>query len=56
MKKQHEFLSELVRTCDNETLPLLIGGDFNIIRRKQEQNGNNFNTRWPFISMLSSRV
>jgi hypothetical protein len=30
-------------------LPLLIGGDFNIIRRKEEKNNNNFNTRWPFM-------
>jgi hypothetical protein len=23
-----EFLAELVRLCENETLPLLVGGDF----------------------------
>jgi hypothetical protein len=28
-----EFLAELVRTCENEQLPMLLGGDFNIIRR-----------------------
>jgi len=27
-----EFLSELVRMCESESLPLLVGGDFNIIR------------------------
>jgi hypothetical protein len=32
--KKPEFLSELVRTCDNEQLPLLIGGDINIRIRK----------------------
>jgi hypothetical protein len=42
-EKKPEFLSELVRMCDNETLPLLIG---NIIRRIEEKNNNNFNTRW----------
>jgi hypothetical protein len=26
------FLTELVHLCSKETLPLLIGGDFNIIR------------------------
>jgi endonuclease/exonuclease/phosphatase family metal-dependent hydrolase len=30
-------------------LPLLIGGDFNIIQRKEEKTNNNFNTRWPFL-------
>jgi hypothetical protein len=28
-----DFLAELVRTCENETLPILVGGYFNIIRR-----------------------
>jgi hypothetical protein len=26
-----------------------VGGDFNIIRRKEEKNNDNFNTRWPFL-------
>jgi hypothetical protein len=30
-------------------LPVLVGGDFNIIRRKEEKNNDNFDTRWPFI-------
>jgi hypothetical protein len=28
-----DFLAELVRICEDEPLPLLVGGDFNIIRR-----------------------
>jgi hypothetical protein len=43
------FLAELVRICENEMLPLLVGGDFNIIRRKEEKNNENFHARWPFI-------
>jgi exonuclease III len=43
------FLDEPVRICENETLPLLVGGDFNIIRRKEEKNNENFHARWPFI-------
>jgi hypothetical protein len=43
------FLAELVRICDNETLPLMVGGDFNIIRRKEEKNNDNFCARWPVI-------
>jgi hypothetical protein len=27
----------------------LVGGDFNIIRRKEEKNNENFHARWPFI-------
>jgi hypothetical protein len=44
-----EFLAELVRMCENEPLPMLVGGDFNIIRRQDEKNKDNFNDRWPFI-------
>ena len=43
-----EFLADLVRICD-EQLPLLIGGDFNIIRWAYEKNNNNFDGRWPFL-------
>jgi hypothetical protein len=28
---------------------MLVGGDFNIITRKEEKNNDNFNARWPFI-------
>jgi hypothetical protein len=28
-----DFLAKLVRICEDEPLPLLVGGDFNIIRR-----------------------
>jgi hypothetical protein len=43
------FLVELVRVCENEMLPLMVGGDFNIIRRQEEKNNENFYARWPFI-------
>ena len=44
-----DFLAELVRICENETRPMLVGGDFNVIRRQEEKNNSNFNARWPFI-------
>jgi hypothetical protein len=44
-----EFLAELVRICEDESFPMLVGGDFNIIRRREEKNNDNFNARWPFI-------
>jgi hypothetical protein len=28
---KHLFLSELVRMCESELLPMLLGGDFNIL-------------------------
>jgi hypothetical protein len=46
---KHEFLVELVRMCESESLPLLLGGDFNILRSREEKNNNNFNPRWPFV-------
>jgi hypothetical protein len=44
-----DFLAELVRICESDNLPMLVGGDFNIIRRQGEKNNHNFNARWPFI-------
>ena len=43
------FLSELVCICDAETLPILVGGDFNLIRRQEEKNNDRFNARWPLV-------
>ena len=37
------FLSKLVRTCQQNPYPTLIGGDFNIMRHSKEKNKNNFN-------------
>lgn len=47
--KEH-FLAELVNMCSNERLPILIGGDFNIIRNPQgEKNNANYSDRWLFL-------
>jgi endonuclease/exonuclease/phosphatase family metal-dependent hydrolase len=46
---KESFLAELVQTCDNEKLPLCIGGDFNIIRNSSEKNNDRFEGRWPFL-------
>jgi exonuclease III len=43
------FLSELVRTCEDENLPMLLAGDFNILRRREDKSNNNFNPRWIFV-------
>ena len=46
---KHVFLAELVRICEQGTKPLLIGGDFNILRWKEEKSNDNFNSHWPFL-------
>jgi hypothetical protein len=43
------FLSELVNMGSRENLPLLVGGDFNILRSRDEKNNDNFNERWSFL-------
>ena len=35
--------------CSHEKLPLLIGGDFNILRSPTENNNDNYDHRWPFL-------
>ena len=32
-----EFLADLVRICGSEQLPILVGGDFNIIRGERRR-------------------
>lgn len=35
--------------CIHETLPITIGGDFNILRSPAEKNNDNFDNRWHFV-------
>lgn len=44
-----KFLAELVNTCSKQSLPFLIGGDFNILRCPSEKNNQNYDDRWPFL-------
>ena len=46
--RKEEFLNELAYTCSQIHVPYIVGGDFNIIRRQDEKNNNNFDARWPF--------
>jgi hypothetical protein len=43
------FLAELAQTCSKECVPVLVGGDFNIIRNPQEKNNDRYDVRWPFL-------
>ena len=47
--QKHAFLAKLARICEKESLPMLVGGDFNMIRKPEEKNNNNFNPRWSFM-------
>jgi hypothetical protein len=36
-ESKHSFLQEITQACNIETTPLMIGGDFNIIRSRKEK-------------------
>jgi hypothetical protein len=46
---KEQYLTELVHMCSPEQLPILIGGDFNILRHRREKNNDNYEHRWPFL-------
>jgi endonuclease/exonuclease/phosphatase family metal-dependent hydrolase len=41
------FLAE--RACQQNHLPTLVGGDFNILRHSGEKNNTRFSDWWPFL-------
>ena len=43
------FLRELVNLAKDNLYPMLIGGDFNILRYQEEKNNDCFDTHWPFL-------
>ena len=46
---KEQFLAELVNMTSHETVPVMIGGDFNILRKSNEKNNDNYDSRWPFL-------
>jgi hypothetical protein len=42
---KEKFLAELVRMCSQEKLPLIMGGDYNILRHPYEKNNPNYDAR-----------
>jgi hypothetical protein len=46
---KESFLTELVQSCSKENIPLCVGGDFNIIRNRNEKNNDRFDERWSFL-------
>jgi hypothetical protein len=49
VEHKEAFLTKLVQTCAKESNPVLVGGDFNIIRSPQEKNNDRYEVRWPFL-------
>jgi hypothetical protein len=48
-ERKENFLAELVHMCSHENLPLLMSGDYNILRHLSEKNNDCYNNRWPFL-------
>jgi hypothetical protein len=46
---KEQILIEMVHMCSHKQLPILIGGDLNILRNLSEKNNDNFDHRWPFL-------
>ena len=46
---QLKLLADLVQVCGDETSHILIGGDLNMTRRREENNNENFDGRWSFM-------
>jgi hypothetical protein len=51
--EKENFLSELVQMGSTENLPLMLGGDFNIIRSPNEKITTNIMINGHFYLMLS---
>ena len=45
-KDKEYFLVELVHICNSNTFPIIVGGDFNIIRKRGESNRNKPLNKW----------
>ena len=46
---KESFLTKLAHLCAKDSLPMILGGDFNIIRGPREKSNSNYNDRWPFL-------
>jgi hypothetical protein len=46
---KESFLAELVHMCSHENLPLLMGGDYNILRHPFKKNNDHYHARWSFL-------
>jgi hypothetical protein len=47
--RKENFLRELPVFCSNNRYPMLVGGDFNVLRWEKRQNKPGGNNRWSFL-------
>ncbi|CAD6255780.1 unnamed protein product [Miscanthus lutarioriparius] len=47
IQNKNAFLVELANTCSKESLPYIIGGDFNIMREREDKSSGDFDYKWP---------
>ena len=54
--KKDQFLTELAQICSNKKYPMLLGGDFNILRFSSEKNKSFHNNKHSdiFNSIINS--
>jgi hypothetical protein len=50
------FLRELVNLAKDNPYPIIIGGDFNLLRFSHEKSRGRFDNHWSSYSMLSLTV
>jgi endonuclease/exonuclease/phosphatase family metal-dependent hydrolase len=43
--KKVQLLTRANQTCNEEKSPIMVGGDFNIIRGRKEKNNNRYDDR-----------
>jgi hypothetical protein len=44
-----DFICELVNLAKDNPYPMIIGGDFNLLRFQHEKSKGHFNSHWPFL-------
>lgn len=49
VEQKADFLTELAKEVYSQSHPLMVGGDFNILRKESEKNKSGGYTKWSFI-------
>jgi hypothetical protein len=54
MIKSREFLVELAKKYDRTSVPIVMGGDFNLIRGRGDKNKQNIN--WGLVDLFNAFI
>jgi exonuclease III len=52
--KSGEFLEELKNKCRNSEVPMVLGGDFNLIRGRADKSNSNIN--WNLVNLFNNFI